>query len=187
MRLEWWAEHRPIFKNNENAHHLHVSFTPETGTELPKTGVSFLLGWVDVAFSRDGRPRETNAPSPPNRLRRGRFDWINRRPNTELKYTVVSKRVKRETYSDSEKTCPIKRSLEAVDTQQKTRSPPKELRFYYWIVPIGVPISWWFTRFFIFKGDRAIAFNCSKSFRRKRFSQQWAPWKSSTKTPPLLR
>jgi len=103
MRLEWWAEHRPIFKNNENAHHLHVSFTPETGTELPKTGVSFLLGWVDVAFSRDGRPRETNAPSPPNRLRRGRFDWINRRPITELKYIVVSKRAKRETYSDSER------------------------------------------------------------------------------------
>jgi len=41
--LSGMAEHRPILKNNHNAYNSLFSFTPKTGLELPKTGVSFLL------------------------------------------------------------------------------------------------------------------------------------------------
>jgi len=37
------AEHRPILKNNQNTYYPRFSFTPETGIELSKTGVYFLL------------------------------------------------------------------------------------------------------------------------------------------------
>jgi len=47
------TEHRPILRNKQNTYYPRFSFTPKTGIELPKTGVSFLLCspspliWVD--------------------------------------------------------------------------------------------------------------------------------------------
>jgi len=31
------AEHRPVFKNNQNTSHPRFGFTPKTGREFPKT------------------------------------------------------------------------------------------------------------------------------------------------------
>jgi len=35
------AEHGSILENDQNTCNLRFSFTPKTGIELPKTGVSF--------------------------------------------------------------------------------------------------------------------------------------------------
>ena len=37
------AEHTHILKNRRNMYYLRFSFTPKSGIELPKTGVSFIL------------------------------------------------------------------------------------------------------------------------------------------------
>jgi len=37
------AEHRSIFKNNQNTYYPLFCFTPKTSAAFPKTGISFLL------------------------------------------------------------------------------------------------------------------------------------------------
>jgi len=49
--FNFMAENRSISKIIQITHYPRLSFTPETGTELPKTGVSYFL-------------KEWEAPSP---------------------------------------------------------------------------------------------------------------------------
>jgi len=42
------AEYRSVLKTDQNTYNARFSFTPKTGIELPKTGVSFLLWSVHV-------------------------------------------------------------------------------------------------------------------------------------------
>ena len=37
------TEHTSIVKNNQNTYYPRFSFTPKTGTQLPETGVVYLL------------------------------------------------------------------------------------------------------------------------------------------------
>jgi len=49
------AEHRPILKNNQNVYYPRFDFTPKTGIELNKSGVSFLMRTVGSGlFGYDG-------------------------------------------------------------------------------------------------------------------------------------
>ena len=48
---EWYAEHRPILKNNQNTYHLRFGFTPLTDIAFPKTGF-----WFYCVYSLSSHP-----------------------------------------------------------------------------------------------------------------------------------
>jgi len=47
------AEHRSILKNNHSTHYPRLGFTPETGIELPETGILVFLCGIKNSLARD--------------------------------------------------------------------------------------------------------------------------------------